>query len=206
MPGCWWSISDAVDRINRVDEAITLATLPAFKAVVAGEMIATVKIIPFGVPAALRDAAVAAVARRAAVRVVPYRVRKVGVVSTLLPGLAPKVIDKTLRITAERLAPAGAQIVAERRVPTTKRKLGARDRGAARSRRRTRDRVRRLGDRRSPRRDSGGDRADRRRDQAVRHAGRSRQPAADRSRRRPCRCSARRAARARRRKTASTGC
>ena len=39
---------DAVDNINRVDEAITFATLPAFKAVVPGEMIATVKIVPFG--------------------------------------------------------------------------------------------------------------------------------------------------------------
>ncbi len=38
-------------------------------------------------------------------------------VSTVLPGLSPKVIDKTLRVTAERLAPAGAAIVAERRVP-----------------------------------------------------------------------------------------
>ena len=31
----------AIDNINRVDEAITFATLPAFKAVVPGEMIAT---------------------------------------------------------------------------------------------------------------------------------------------------------------------
>ena len=38
-------------------------------------------------------------------------------VSTLLPGLAAKVVDKTLKITQERLAPAGARIVAERRVP-----------------------------------------------------------------------------------------
>ena len=43
---------DAIDRLNRVDEAITLATLPAFKPVVAGEMIATVKIIPFAVAGA----------------------------------------------------------------------------------------------------------------------------------------------------------
>ena len=50
-------------------------------------------------------------------RVAPYTIRKVGVVSTLLPGLSPKVIDKTLKITEERLAPAGARIVAERRVP-----------------------------------------------------------------------------------------
>ena len=38
---------DAIDRLNRVDEAITFATLPAFKPLVEGEMIATVKIIPF---------------------------------------------------------------------------------------------------------------------------------------------------------------
>ncbi|MGO4715151.1 NTP transferase domain-containing protein [Bradyrhizobium sp. 2TAF24] len=106
----------AVDRINEIDEAITLATLPAFKAVVAGEMIGTVKLIPFGVAGRLRDQAVAAVAPDT-LKVVPYAVKKVGVVSTLLPGLAPKVIEKTLRVTAERLAPAGAAIIAERRVP-----------------------------------------------------------------------------------------
>jgi len=39
------------------------------------------------------------------------------VISTLLPGLAPKVVDKTIKVTAERLAPAGAAIIAERRVP-----------------------------------------------------------------------------------------
>jgi molybdenum cofactor cytidylyltransferase len=106
----------AVDRINGVDEAITFATLSAFKPVVEGEMVATVKLIPFGVEAELRDAAVKA-AGRSALRVAPYVIKRVGVVSTLLPGLATKVVDKTLRVTAERLAPAGATIIAERRVP-----------------------------------------------------------------------------------------
>jgi molybdenum cofactor cytidylyltransferase len=107
---------EAIDRLNRIDEAITLATLPAYKPVVPGEMIATVKIIPFAVAAAARDLALAA-APRPLIRIAPYRIRKVGVVSTLLPGLSPKVIDKTLKITGERLAPANATIIAERRVP-----------------------------------------------------------------------------------------
>ena len=107
---------DKVDRINAVDEAITFATLSAYKPVVEGEMIATVKLIPFGVEAKLRDAAVAAANGRA-LRIAPYVIKRVGVVSTLLPGLAPKVVDKTLRVTAERLAPAGATIIGERRVP-----------------------------------------------------------------------------------------
>ena len=106
----------AVDRINGVDEAITFATLQAFKPVVENEMIATVKLIPFGVAGSLRDAAVKA-AGGAAMRIAPYKVKRIGVVSTLLPGLSPKVIDKTLRVTEERLAPAGARIIAERRVP-----------------------------------------------------------------------------------------
>ncbi|HZQ12519.1 MAG TPA: molybdopterin-binding/glycosyltransferase family 2 protein [Pseudolabrys sp.] len=108
----------AVDNLNRIDEAVTLATLPAFKPVVEGEMIATVKIIPFAVAARARDQAVAA-AKKAdpVIRVAPYKLRRIGVVSTLLPGLSPKVVEKTLKITAARIAPAGAAIIAEKRVP-----------------------------------------------------------------------------------------
>jgi molybdenum cofactor cytidylyltransferase len=115
---------DAIDRLNQVDESITFATLPAYKPVVAGEMIATVKIIPFAVAEKARDAALAvANAARPLVRIAPYRIRKIGVVSTLLPGLASKVIEKTLKVTEERLAAAGATIVAERRVPHEERAL-----------------------------------------------------------------------------------
>jgi molybdenum cofactor cytidylyltransferase len=114
----------AVDRINGVDEAITLATLSAYKPVVEGEMIATVKLIPFGVEGKLRDAAVKA-AGHGALRIAPYVIKKVGIVSTLLLGLSPKVIEKTLRVTADRLAPAGATIIAERRVPHDEKVLAA---------------------------------------------------------------------------------
>jgi molybdenum cofactor cytidylyltransferase len=75
-----------------------------------------VKIIPFAVSDHARQAALT-VASRPFVRVAPYKIRKVGVVSTILPGLSAKVIDKTLKVTQERLAPAGATIIAERRVP-----------------------------------------------------------------------------------------
>ena len=108
----------AIDNLNRIDEAVTLATLAAYKPVVEGEMIATVKIIPFAVAAAARDRAVAAAqAAKPVIRVAPYTIKKVGIVSTLLPGLAAKVVDKTLKITAQRIQPAGARIVAELRVP-----------------------------------------------------------------------------------------
>jgi molybdenum cofactor cytidylyltransferase len=107
-----------VDALNDVDPAITFATLAAYAPVVEGKMIATVKIIPFAVASAARDRAVAAArSAKPIVRVAPFRIRKVGIISTILPGLADKVIEKTLKVTAERLAPANASIVAERRVP-----------------------------------------------------------------------------------------
>ena len=107
----------AINRVNAVDESITLATLPAFRPVVEGEMIATVKIIPFAAGAQSRDAVLqVASGGDPLVGIAPYIIRRIGIISTLLPGLAPKVVEKTLRVTADRLAPAGATIIAEQRV------------------------------------------------------------------------------------------
>src|SRR5438128_5220345 len=98
-----------VDALNDADPAITFATLEAYAPVVVGKMIATVKIIPFAVPGQARDKAVAAArAAKPILRVAPFKIAKVGIISTVLPGLADKVIEKTLRVTAERLAPTGA--------------------------------------------------------------------------------------------------
>ena len=129
-----------------------------------------------GSKAKLRDAAVKA-AGGGALRIAPYVIKRVGIVSTLLPGLAPKVVEKTLRVTAERLAPAGAAIIAERRVPHDETALTAAIKELLGARRRTRDRVRGVRDRRPARRDSGGDLRHRRHHRAFRHAGRSRQSA-----------------------------
>ncbi|GJD58056.1 molybdopterin-binding protein [Methylobacterium dankookense] len=107
---------EIVDAVNAVDEAVTLATLAPFKPVVAGEMVGTVKIIPYAVAGETLARAVAAAAGPA-LRVAPYRRRRVGVVSTLLPGLKPATIDRTLAVLSGRLAPTGATILAEHRVP-----------------------------------------------------------------------------------------
>lgn len=105
----------AVDAFNLVDESITLATLPPFSPVAAGDMVATVKIIPFAVPEALVSAALTL--GQGLLEVAPFRRRRVALVSTVLPGLAPKVLEKTRRITAERLARMEASLVCDVRVP-----------------------------------------------------------------------------------------
>ncbi len=104
-----------VDAINAVDEQITLATLPPFRTLVEGEMIATVKVIPFAVPDHLVAATIAA-ASGARLAVAAFAPLRIAVISTLLPGLKPSTVDKTLRVMAERIAPAGAQIIHDMRV------------------------------------------------------------------------------------------
>lgn len=105
----------AVDRFNAIDPGLTLATLPAFRRVEAGEMVATIKIIPFAVPGSLVETGIAGLGP-SALRVAPFAAKRVAMLSLRLPGLKESVIDKTLRVTQERLAAFGATLVLERRL------------------------------------------------------------------------------------------
>lgn len=105
-----------VDAINRIDPAITLATLPEFAPVMAGQMVATVKIIPFAVAGALLDHALALAAKTFAFEVHKFSPQRVGVVQTVLPSLKPSVMDKTMRVTEARLARSGSSVGDELRV------------------------------------------------------------------------------------------
>lgn len=106
----------AIDRFNCVDEAITVATLPTMRAVVEGEMVATVKVIPYGLPARDVQAAIDALGVHGAIGLAPYRAARVAVISTVLPGLKASVIDKTLRVMAARLEPSSSRISADIRI------------------------------------------------------------------------------------------
>lgn len=105
----------AVDALNAVDPAITLATLSPFERVRERRMIGTVKIIPFAVPG--DSVARAADLARRSLAVSPWRVRRVAAISTLLPALKPSVVDKTLGIFRRRLDGPAAEISADLRVP-----------------------------------------------------------------------------------------
>lgn len=106
----------AIDRFNAVDEAITIATLPAYRMVEDGEMVATIKVIPYGLPAESVARALAAMGDTPPLSVRPFKPKRVAMLSTLLPGLKPAVIDKTLQVMARRLKPSGSEISVDRRV------------------------------------------------------------------------------------------
>jgi molybdenum cofactor cytidylyltransferase len=107
---------ERIDRLNLVDEAITLGTLPAFAVVEPKQMVATVKIIPFGAPEeAIRQCVEAAISEGPLLRVAPFRELSVGLVQTRLPGLKESILDKTRQVTEGRLAALGCRLALEER-------------------------------------------------------------------------------------------
>jgi molybdenum cofactor cytidylyltransferase len=106
-----------VDAVNAVDPDVTLATLPEFATVEAGQMVATVKIIPFAVAGAIVEQVTRLLAGREIFTVHPFRAMNIALVQTELPSVKGSVLDKTARITMERLERSGSRIVEERRVP-----------------------------------------------------------------------------------------
>ena len=99
-----------IDALNAVDEAVTVATLPDATPVAAGEMVATIKIIPFALPGATLAAAEAACAG-GAMTVLPWQARRVGLVLTTLPGLKPSIIAGTIEATEGRVQSIGATLL-----------------------------------------------------------------------------------------------
>jgi molybdenum cofactor cytidylyltransferase len=122
----------AVERFNRIDETITLATLPRDGVVAPKEMVATVKIIPFAVRADALEAC-RALAKTPIFYVAPFRARRVALIQTVLPGLKASILDKTVAATRERVEALGSTFVAEARaehreaalVPEVKKALDA---------------------------------------------------------------------------------
>lgn len=101
--------ADALAAINLVDERLTIATVAPFERVAAGQMLATVKVIPFALPEAI-VAACEARARGARLAVAPFGKASAALVLTRLQATKPSVIDKRRRVIADRMAALGADI------------------------------------------------------------------------------------------------
>ncbi|MFO1350976.1 MAG: molybdopterin-binding/glycosyltransferase family 2 protein [Gammaproteobacteria bacterium] len=107
---------ERLDRINLVDEALTVATLEPFAVVGRKEMVATIKIIPFAVKrAALETCEAIARAHGVAIRVAEFSRKHVGVIQTRLVGLKESILDKTTEVLRARLEALDAHLLRELR-------------------------------------------------------------------------------------------
>ena len=109
---------ERIDALNELDESVTVATLPPFARVEPRQMVATVKIIPYGAPkaAVARAVDVAKETNRPMISVAPFHAMRAGLVQTKLPGTRDKVLDKAVGTTTKRLTSLGSTLNGERRV------------------------------------------------------------------------------------------
>jgi molybdenum cofactor cytidylyltransferase len=107
----------AVNAVNALDPAITLATLPPFARVAKGQLLATIKIIPYAV--ASEAVAKAATAIKGAFRLHGVSKTKVSLVLSTVEGFKPSLLDKGRHAVEARLARFGIALSACRTVPHT---------------------------------------------------------------------------------------
>lgn len=105
-----------VDGFNRIDPAITLACLDDCRSVRAGDMVATIKIIPLAVAGDKVERARQMLQERPAVTVKAFRPHAVSLIQTQLPVLKSSVLDKTADLLRKRLGASGSVLVREERV------------------------------------------------------------------------------------------
>lgn len=105
-----------IDALNRLDPRIGVATLHNHVRVAAGQMIATVKIVPFAVPSALADAICAMAVPGPLLEARPFREIRVGLIQSRLPSTREPVLDRTLALMEKRVAGNGGRIAVEKRM------------------------------------------------------------------------------------------
>jgi molybdenum cofactor cytidylyltransferase len=104
---------DLLHAFNRVDEALTIGTLPPFSVVNAGEMVATLKVIPFAVKEEIVAEARATVRGGPALRVHPFRPHRAGLVLTRLPAVKEVLLDKGSEAQRRRVEAFGGELRGE---------------------------------------------------------------------------------------------
>jgi molybdenum cofactor cytidylyltransferase len=108
--------ADRVNRFNLTDEAITIATLAPYDVVEPGQMVATIKIIPFTAPAAALAACRAIASDDGPlVRVAAFARHRAGLILTQTPGMKASILDKTESVVGERLRALGSEVAASAR-------------------------------------------------------------------------------------------
>jgi molybdenum cofactor cytidylyltransferase len=105
----------AIDAVNRIDEAVTIATLADYAPVTEGQIVATVKIIPYAVSAAVMTAVRQALASTP-LALAPYHPRRTAIISTCTAHLKASVISSTEAVTAKRVTELGGSVIQTSRI------------------------------------------------------------------------------------------
>ena len=99
-----------IDRINRIDEAVTVATLQPQTAVRKGAVVATVKIIPLAVKRTLVDACIFAAGQGSALGLRPFQPKRAALIVTEQPGEPPRNYVAAVTSSRRRMEELGSHL------------------------------------------------------------------------------------------------
>ena len=102
--------ADIIDRINRLDESVTVATLPPLSAVRGGAVVATVKIIPLAVSRERVEACIAQAGQGAALRLLPFQPQRAALIITEQPGDPQRNYIAAVSSSRRRLEDLGSHL------------------------------------------------------------------------------------------------
>ena len=102
---------ERLDAINRVDEALTVATVPPYALVEPRDMLATIKVIPFAVRQEVVDRCAAIAAEGGPLlHVATLRKLSAGLILSSTPGMKPSILDRTVQVPRSRIEALGGTL------------------------------------------------------------------------------------------------
>lgn len=107
--GLFMTDEQRVQQFNHLDEGLTIATLRSFGRVSEGQLVATVKIIPFALPKETVDAA-AKVCETPMLSIAPFVSHSAGLIMTRIENMKDGLLAKTEQVIAQRLQACGSKI------------------------------------------------------------------------------------------------
>ncbi len=99
-----------IDALNALDEAIAVGTLPDYALARPGQVLATIKIIPFAVTRELVERCRAIAAGGPLLRLAPLAPRRAALILGELPGMKENVFRGTVTATRNRLEGLGSRL------------------------------------------------------------------------------------------------
>ncbi|MBA3903749.1 MAG: 4-diphosphocytidyl-2C-methyl-D-erythritol kinase [Rhodocyclaceae bacterium] len=102
--------AERIDRLNLLDEAVAIGTLPQHALARRGQVVATVKIIPFAVPRRLIEACREIASAGPLLAVAELKPRRAALIMSELPGMKENVFRGTVTATRNRLEALGSRL------------------------------------------------------------------------------------------------
>lgn len=101
--------SDAINKINSIDEALTIATLPDFARVDKGALLATIKVIPYAANSNSINEVISKIEANT-FHLHPFVSQSVDLILTRTDGFKESLIAKGEKTIADRIAPLGLSL------------------------------------------------------------------------------------------------